>query len=169
MQVSLPFPSISCQSEWKSLHYSRLIKPCKCILNDFTVVIITLSSEGCAEFLKKKKQNNPSNKNTISVWEFYCLLKITKQMYEYNNLELLGVQVLGINFSEFKPYFQPWSNSDASHKNVSHSAACISEKKKKCVYLVSKLQQFFNLKSSFQKQVLTTFSPECKLWKNSDT
>lgn len=53
MQVSLPFPSISYQAEWKSLHYSRSIKPCKCILNDFTVVIITVSSEGCAEFVKK--------------------------------------------------------------------------------------------------------------------
>lgn len=51
-QVSLPLPSISCQLEWKSFYYSRSIKPCKCILNDFTVAVTTLSSAGCAEFVK---------------------------------------------------------------------------------------------------------------------
>jgi len=94
MQVPLPFPSISCQSEWKSLHYSRSIKPCKCILNYFTVVIITLSSEGCAEFVKKKFTRD---KNAVGVLEFYSLLRITKKMHEHNNLELAVVQVLGIN------------------------------------------------------------------------
>lgn len=95
MQVSLPFPFISCQPERNSLHYSRSIKPCKCILNDFTVVIITLSSQGCAELVKiektttiKNPNKKPYNKNNIGYFEQRIKFQNTYQMYEYNSLEL---------------------------------------------------------------------------------
>lgn len=41
--------------------------------------------------LKNPKQSTSYNKNGIGVLEFHSLLKITKQLDEYNNLELVMV------------------------------------------------------------------------------